>query len=48
MQVKIDKNEMEDRREKLKQHEGKSIPVGCEACGGPYPLCCDGCPLFDD
>lgn len=24
------------------------IPVGCQACGGPYPLCKDGCPLFDD
>ena len=25
-----------------------SKPVGCTACGGPYPLCKDGCPLFDD
>ncbi len=24
------------------------IPEGCRACGGPYPLCTDGCPLFDD
>ena len=23
------------------------IPVGCEACGGPYPLCCGSCPMFD-
>jgi hypothetical protein len=25
-----------------------SIPEGCSACGGPYPLCKDGCNIFDD
>jgi len=25
-----------------------AVPEGCVACGGPYPLCKDGCPLFDD
>lgn len=24
------------------------IPEGCRACGGPYPLCKQGCALFDD
>lgn len=24
------------------------VPVGCRACGGNYPYCKDGCPLFDD
>lgn len=24
------------------------IPVGCRACGGPYPSCKDSCPAFDD
>lgn len=24
------------------------VPEGCRACGGPYPTCKDGCPLFDD
>lgn len=24
------------------------VPKGCEACGGPYPLCRDGCSAFDD
>lgn len=24
------------------------VPSGCRACGGPYPLCRDGCPAFDD
>lgn len=24
------------------------IPKGCAACGGPYPLCKNGCPVFDD
>ena len=22
------------------------VPKGCESCGGPYPICRDGC--FDD
>ena len=25
-----------------------AVPKGCAACGGPYPLCKDGCPIFDD
>lgn len=25
-----------------------STPGGCEACGGPYPLCAGSCPIFDD
>lgn len=24
------------------------VPVGCRGCGGPYPLCRDGCDAFDD
>ena len=28
--------------------EDTYIPVGCRACGGDYPLCKQGCPLFDD
>jgi len=24
------------------------VPVGCSACGGPYPQCKMGCPVFDD
>lgn len=32
---------------KPKEHRGY-VPVGCRACGGPYPLCSDGCPIFDD
>lgn len=24
------------------------IPVGCAACGGPYPYCKTSCPMFDD
>jgi hypothetical protein len=23
-------------------------PTGCESCGGPYPLCKDGCAAFDN
>lgn len=28
--------------------EDDGIPEGCSACGGDYPNCMDGCPLFDD
>lgn len=24
------------------------IPYGCKACGGDYPMCKQGCALFDD
>ena len=24
------------------------IPEGCLACGGDYPLCRQGCPLYDE
>ena len=23
-------------------------PEGCLACGGPYPYCKEGCPLFEE
>lgn len=26
----------------------EDLPEACSACGGPYPLCMDGCNLFDD
>ena len=37
-------------REEKRQKERfvGSIPPGCRACGGPYPNCCDSCPMFDD
>jgi hypothetical protein len=22
-------------------------PKGCAACGGPFPLCAESCPIFD-
>jgi len=28
--------------------EEEEVPEGCAACGGNYPYCKDGCPLFDD
>ena len=34
--------------EHLYQWDGKKTPKGCAACGGPYPLCRAGCPVFDD
>ena len=24
------------------------VPVGCRACGGPYPYCKSSCNIFDD
>ena len=30
------------------EEENSYIPVGCRACGGDYPRCKQGCPLFDD
>lgn len=32
----------------LKNSSGGKTPKACEACGGPYPLCKDGCAIFDD
>ena len=29
-------------------YEEEEIPEGCLACGGDFPLCKQGCPLFDD
>ena len=26
----------------------EKVPVGCEACGGPYPDCKTSCNLFND
>ena len=28
--------------------ENVDIPVGCSACGGPYPNCMSSCSLFDN
>lgn len=30
------------------EDEDDAIPVGCAACGGPYPQCTISCKLFDD
>ena len=29
-------------------YDDNYIPVGCRACGGDYPLCRQGCPMYDD
>lgn len=34
----------EDKPEKKDDY----VPVGCAACGGPYPNCKDSCPIFDN
>ena len=37
-------------REKQEYYDSHplKVPAGCRACGGPYPSCCDNCPMFDD
>ena len=34
-------------RHDAKDYQGR-IPSGCEACGGDYPICRNGCAMFDD
>lgn len=44
-----DENTATDReRQEYYGRHSEKIPVGCSACGGPYPSCCDSCPMFDD
>ncbi|WP_303330914.1 hypothetical protein [Bacteroides acidifaciens] len=32
----------------LESYKGNVPPVGCRACGGPYPHCKTSCKLFDN
>ncbi len=41
----LDSNDFSVR--KKKEYKGY-IPVGCAACGGPYPDCMSSCPIYDD
>lgn len=41
-------DEEEWTSEMLNNYEGDVPPVGCRACGGPYPHCKISCKLFDD
>lgn len=41
------KDEYDDFDEE-EYEEAMGIPFGCAACGGDYPLCRQGCGLFDD
>lgn len=43
-----DDNIIPDTAFELAKDDEEDIPEGCAACGGPYPLCKDGCPIFDD
>jgi len=49
--VKIHTNHSAKAANQVKAAEGMlslRIPPGCAACGGPYPMCKDSCPMFDD
>lgn len=37
----------EERQAYYDRHVNE-MPECCQACGGPYPSCCDSCPMFDD
>lgn len=39
---------MEDRIEEGEEYDEDNPPPGCRECGGPFPLCKDGCPMYDD
>lgn len=47
-------NDIEEDYEQLNHFESEKkeyrgyVPICCRACGGPYPLCRIGCPVFDD
>ncbi len=43
----IEKDNLPSSATKPKEYRGY-VPSGCRACGGPYPRCRDGCPVFDD
>ena len=45
--VLIDENDM-DLDPIYISEDPDDPPIGCKACGGPYPLCMDGCGIFDE
>lgn len=53
LKAQENKEEVEDEYDliysstKPKEYRGY-VPSGCRACGGPYPMCRDGCNMFDD
>ncbi len=34
------------RQAKRNEPKPEKVPVGCRACGGPYPMCKDSCGVF--
>lgn len=43
----IDHDEYDDY-ELYFDEDDSEPPIGCQACGGPYPQCKTSCKLFDD
>lgn len=41
-------NKNRGKRKEYYNQKYKKIPIGCSACGGPYPDCKTSCKLFDD
>ena len=37
-----------DNSDEYDEFDVDGIPEGCLACGGDFPFCKQGCPLFDD
>ena len=40
--------EIDEMEYEYEDEDPLDIPVGCRACGGPYPQCKTSCKLFDD
>lgn len=45
--IEEDYEQLNHSKSEKKEYRGY-VPICCRACGGPYPLCRDGCPIFDD
>ena len=44
-----DQNEYNEYYDEYEEDYDDGLPpVGCRACGGPYPDCKDSCPIFDN
>ncbi len=44
----IEESEYEYDYDEEEDYDDDTPPVGCRACGGPYPYCKTSCKLFDD
>ncbi len=48
LDYEYEEDEEEWSDEIFNMYDGDVPPVGCRACGGPYPQCKSSCKIFDD